>query len=230
MNIEQYRRVQAIAKEVHNELRDFISPYSTESSISKSAMDLLKEKGVTDTWYHNVPAFVILGSRSCLSISGRDYLPSREFVGEYNLITVDLSPMIGDVWGDCARSYYVEDGVCSLNPISKEFSDGHDVQRFLHKKMKEFLTPDTKFSELYEFGNNLIQESGFKNLDFLGNLGHSIEVEPSKRRFIDKDCSQEIGCVKFFTFEPHIKLIGGKWGFKHENIYYFDENGAPCEL
>ena len=68
MDIEQYRRVQAIAKEVHNELGDFISPYSTESSILKSAVDLLKEKGVIDTWYHNVPAFVLLGSRSCVVV------------------------------------------------------------------------------------------------------------------------------------------------------------------
>jgi hypothetical protein len=35
------------------------------------------------------------------------------------------------------------------------------------------------------------------------------------------------GC---FTFEPHISQHGGRWGFKHENIYYFDNSGAVMEL
>ena len=28
--------------------------------------------------------------------------------------------------------------------------------------------------------------------------------------------------VRLFTFEPHIALINGTYGFKKENIYYFD--------
>jgi hypothetical protein len=26
-----------------------------------------------------------------------------------------------------------------------------------------------------------------------------------------------------FTLEPHIRLISGSYGFKHENIYYFED-------
>ena len=29
-----------------------------------------------------------------------------------------------------------------------------------------------------------------------------------------------------FTFEPHIRKVGKKWGFKLENIYYFSAVGV----
>lgn len=31
--------------------------------------------------------------------------------------------------------------------------------------------------------------------------------------------------VDDFTFEPHISFPDSKYGYKKENIYYFDENG-----
>ncbi len=203
---------------------------STEESIVQKSIDILSEYGISETWYHNVPAFVLLGSRSCLSISGRDYSPSNEKVGKINLVTVDLSPSLEGIWGDCARSYFIENGQCTVNPQLVEFQEGQTAEAELHLKMKEFVTPKTKFSELFEFGNIKIKEFGFENLDFLGNLGHSIEIQTSARRFIDKKCRESLGSVQLFTFEPHIKKIGGMWGFKHENIYYFTKSGQVREL
>ena len=230
MELEDYRHVQAAAKAVHERLASFIRPQSTEQSIVASCIQLLSDQGITETWYHNVPAFVLLGSRSCLSISGRDYMPSNEPVGETNLVTVDLSPMLGTVWGDCARSYYVESGVCTTKPCLAEFLEGAQAETELHNTMKNFVSPQTRFSELYEFGNELVHSLGFENLDFLRNLGHSIEHQPSQRRFIDKSCNETLDAVQFFTFEPHIRKRGGGWGFKHENIYYFNSEGRAVEL
>lgn len=96
--------------------------------------------------------------------------------------------------------------------------------------MKEFVSPETKFSDLYKFGNDLISDFGWENLDFLENLGHSIETKPEERRFIDKNCHEQLGSVPLFTFEPHIRQRAGKWGFKHENIYYFNILGEIVEL
>ena len=31
--------------------------------------------------------------------------------------------------------------------------------------------------------------------------------------------------LKYFTFEPHISFPDSKYGYKKENIYYFNENG-----
>ncbi|WP_261841694.1 M24 family metallopeptidase [Aliamphritea ceti] len=230
MNLDEYKKVQSAAKEVHAQLGRFISSESSEQLISNKAIELMASMGITDTWYHGIPAFVLLGSRSCLSVSGRDYTPSNELVGMTNMVTVDLSPMLGDVWGDCARSYYIEEGICSEQPKKAEFSEGKAVEKELHQIMSEFVTPTVTFSELFEFGNQKIRELGYENLDFLGNLGHSIETDPDHRKFIDSACHDQLGAVNLFTFEPHIRKVNGKWGFKHENIYFFDQNGCITEL
>lgn len=230
MNIKEYRKVQNIAKKVHLNLKEFITPEATEYTISERAKELLLYNGISETWYYNVPAYVLLGSRSCLSISGRQYKPSNERVGERNLITVDISPKLGEVWGDCARSYIVENGVVTNKPTSREFVAGVLIEKKLHKKMLKYVTPETKFSELYLYGNELIKNYNYENLDFLSNLGHSIEISPSDRRFIDNTTHEELGSVKFFTFEPHIKRKGGTWGFKQEDIYYFNKQGQAVKL
>lgn len=223
MKLGDYRCVQAAAKAVHAQLKKHIHAESTERSIAEVAVQLLAEHGITATWYHNVPALVLLGSRSCASLSGRHYIPGDEAVGMTNLVTVDLSPKVGSVWGDCARSYVVEQGKVVDPPAAKEFAEGLAVEALLHKEMMSFVTPRTRFSELYDFANRRIIDYGYENLDFLSNLGHSIETDPSRRRFIDSSCQHTLGEVRFFTFEPHIKKACGRWGFKHEDIYYFDK-------
>ena len=79
--------------------------------------------GVFATWYYDCPALVLLGSRSCVSISGRHYVPSDERVGEFNLVTVDLSPLLDGVPGDFARSLCVENGEVTDTPASPSLSD-----------------------------------------------------------------------------------------------------------
>ncbi len=230
MEFENYQNVQSIAKDVLSELGATITSSSTENSIASSAFRLLKKRGISETWYHGVPALVLLGSRSCLSISGKEYLPSDELVGDTNLITVDLSPKIDDYWGDCARTFCFENGSYKPTPEKEEYSLGCAVQETLHKSMINFVTPKTTFSDLYNFGNDLILKMGYENLDFLSNLGHSIETQLKNRKYIDQYCSELLSNVKLFTFEPHIRVNNGEWGYKHENIYYFTSNGIVDEL
>ncbi len=230
MDFDKQQKVQNIAKIVLGELTEHITPDSTENSIASTAGLLLKEHGICNTWYHGVPALVLLGSRSCLSISGKDYSPSNEPVGDTNLVTVDLSPKLDSYWGDCARSFYIENGKCASIPESKEFAHGLKTERSLHQSMTDFTTPETTFSDLYKYGNELIEKMGYENLDFLSNLGHSIETRLEDRKFIDENCLETLGDAKLFTFEPHIRQNGGSWGFKHENIYYFNSDGKAIEL
>jgi Xaa-Pro aminopeptidase len=222
--------VQAAAKDVLQRLIEHITPDSTETSIATAAAAMLADCGYPDTWYYNCPAFVLLGSRSKVSLSGRVYEPSREPVGLQNLVTVDLSPRSGDVWGDCARSFYVEEGVARLAPSAPEFVSGYDAQRRLHQKMRMFVRPGTSFHDLYEFANEQIREEGFENLDFLGNVGHSICQHRDDRLYIEAGNRRRLSEAACFTFEPHIGQPGGRWGFKHENIYYFDDSGVVMEL
>jgi Xaa-Pro aminopeptidase len=230
MQICGNRSVQAAAKAVLAALSQTICPASTESTIAKAAVTMLCERGLRDTWYYECPALVLLGSRSCVSISGREYRPSNEQVGEYNLVTVDLSPCRGDAWGDCARSFYVESGVAREKPTTTEFVEGHELEARLHAAMQQFVTPDTTFHALHEFANDMIRSAGYENLDFLGNVGHSICTRKEDRVYIQAGNSYRLADVTCFTFEPHIRKLRGRWGFKHENIYFFQDSALLLEL
>lgn len=226
----EHQAVQAMAKAVLAELGPTIEPTDSESTIAERATAMLASRGITDTWYYNCPAFVLLGSRSCISVSGREYVPSKEAVGLSNLVTVDLSPMRGGIWGDCARSFFIENGSWTLSPQSDEFVLGARIQAELHEGMQRFVTPRTSFQELFHFANAEIERLGFENLDFLGNVGHSIESTREARRYIEQGNEQLLEDAGLFTFEPHIRRRGSCWGFKHENIYYFTGNGRAVEL
>ena len=222
-NIEEYKKIQSIAKKVLNDIFLYINSNSTEETIINKTIELLKAENITGTWYYNIPALVLLGNRSCLSVSGKDYQPSNEKVGNFNLITIDLSPIHNNIWGDCARTYFIENGKCVWEPTAPIFKAGKQMLASLHRKISEYISPNTSFSELFNFGNNQIKQDNFENLDFMKNLGHTIETNLTKRFFIDSNCHEKIG-RKLFTFEPHIRKKNTTWGFKHEEIYYFDEN------
>ncbi len=93
----------------------------------------------------------------------------------------------------------------------------------------KFVTPKTTFEELYYYINSIIEQKGYINLDFMGNLGHSIVRQKSDRVYIEKGNQISLGDVAYFTFEPHISVLNSKYGYKRENIYYFD-NGVIKEL
>lgn len=223
-------RVQAIAKQVLAELPDAIGPESTEASIAADAVDRMAALGVCETWYHDCPALVLLGSRSCLSVSGRDYTPAVEPVGELNLVTVDLSPMLNAAWGDCARSFVVEGGRVMNEPTTPEFQHGLRLLDELHTVVRRFATPGTRMNELCAFANEQIAAAGYENLDFLGNVGHSLAQTLGEREFIDESNRTRLGDVACFTFEPHIRRQGGRWGFKHEEVYRFNASGEAIAL
>ena len=41
---------------------------------------------------------------------------------------------------------------------------------------------------------------------------------------MDRNNERSLGSVSFFTFEPHIAKPGSNLAFKHEEIYYFDND------
>lgn len=227
---DQHRIVQNAAKTVLAQLGPTIRPNDTEATLVERAAGLLADMGFPDTWYYTCPALVLLGSRSCVSLSGRDYVPGNEQVGEFNLVTVDLSPSRGDIWGDCARSFCIEDGRFTKSPSAQEFIDGLAAEVALHTFLRSFARPGMTFDALFRGANAQIIGMGFANLDFQGNVGHSIERQRSDRKFIERENFQQLGDVAFFTFEPHIRKQGGGWGFKYENIYFFADNEAVEEL
>ena len=229
-NINEYKTIQRTAKEVLEEIKHFIVKGVREKDIATECVSLLRKKGVAQCWYHGVPALVLCGSNSKKSVSGRDYIASEDTVSNTDLVTIDLSPSKENIWGDCARSFAVENGVVVDQPKDTNFVSGFRTETKLHEALLNFARPDTTFCQLHKFANDLIIKMGFENLDFKKNLGHSIETDINRRKYIEIGNTAPLSSVDYFTFEPHIAALKSRWGFKYENIYYFDDNGIICEL
>ncbi|MBQ8418863.1 MAG: M24 family metallopeptidase [Clostridia bacterium] len=103
------------------------------------------------------------------------------------------------------------------------------MEAYLHEAMLGFVNEDTTFEELFYYINDQIKARGYVNLDFLGNLGHSIVKDKRQRIYIEKGNTEKLSAVEAFTFEPHISLPNSLYGFKKENIYSFN-NGNLNEL
>jgi Xaa-Pro aminopeptidase len=228
--IAAHRKVQHAAKAALGELAEAICADDTEQSIAERAERALARRGLCQTWYYACPALVLLGPRTCESPSGRDYRPAAERVGESNLVTVDLSPSSDRYWGDCARTFFVEHGRVTRTPNSAEFTQGMAFLKQLHEAMRAFVQPHTTFHQLALWSAGRLAAAGFINLDFRGNVGHSIATHRTQRLYIEAGNHRGLGDVSFFTFEPHVRAVCGSWGFKHEDVFFFDARGALEEL
>ncbi len=228
IEISQHLHVQNIALRVLRDIVPFIKAGQTECSVVDVCTQLLEQYGAKDCWYHNIPALVLVGERTALSVSGTDYHSSDVTIRTNDLVTIDLSPMVNDCWGDCARSYLVESGSVTPPDKSSALDYGIIAERELHALMIEIATPETTMHELHSVIDQSIENMGYKNLDFRGNIGHSIEIHLDDRRYIEANNQARLGDCDFFTFEPHICRTNDMWGFKMENIYYFeDAKAAP---
>lgn len=72
-----------------------------------------------------------------------------------------------------------------MNGIDKisnsEWKSGLLTEKRLHTELLSFAHPETTFEELYFHFNDFIKACGYVNLDFLGNLGHSIAAHKDDR-------------------------------------------------
>ena len=103
------------------------------------------------------------------------------------------------------------------------------MEQYLHQSLIEKATADMTFEELYYYMNDLIFKHGFLNLDFAGNLGHSIVQNKDDRIYIEKGNKAKLSEVEMFTFEPHLSTPDSKYGYKKEDIYYY-KKGKPAKL
>ncbi len=227
--LKKYKVVQDIARDTALYLEDFIEEGRTEVEIVEAAKKFMLSKGVESFWYHNVPALVLVGDRTLESISGKEYEPSTKKVGKDDLVTVDLSPEIQKYWGDYARSFVVVNGRVTKKteeiPQDNGFYLGINAVIRLHEKLGIIATPNLTFGDLYVRMNEIIDGFGFINLDFKKNLGHTIEKDKDKRKYIEGGEKTTIREAGLFTFEPHISTIDKKFGYKREDIYHYTKTG-----
>lgn len=223
----EYCDVQKIAKETIEFIKTEIKPGMMLSQVRSLCEKKMIELGADSFWYWDVGAFVFAGDETTVSVSGKEYITSNRVIEPDDIITIDLSPQIGDTWGDYARTIIIENG-CVVRSVDKvkrvEWQDGLLMEKKLHEKMKEIVSPYMTFEDLYFRMNEYIKEEGYINLDFMGNLGHSIVRRKDDRIYIEKGNKTKLADVSYFTFEPHISVIGSKYGYKREDIYYFDND------
>lgn len=217
--------VQQIAKKAMEATRAALRPGQTLAEVRKDCESRLLELGADSFWYWGIGAFVFAGAGTIRSVSGRDYETPDYVLGEQELLTLDLSPQRRGVWGDFARTLVVEDGVPlkdAVDTSNKEWRSGILTERQLHARLCEVAVPSMTFEELAQVMNEHIADLGYENLDFLGNLGHSIAGTSSDRVYIEQGNQARLDSVELFTFEPHIRRPAGRFGYKHEDIYRFD--------
>lgn len=227
---------QRLAAEAMRRVAARLRPGLSEAGIARMAADEMLSLGAEGWWYYGVPALVLAGpQRSLISVSGRQYLPREDILlKENDLVSLDFSPVLHGAWGDYARTIFMQNGRAVLEPqapASPEFAKGYAMELRLHQYLTEWAAPHTRYEEVWERINTLLQKEGWQNLDLHGNLGHSIEDDAAKRIYLERgSCAELGGYGRPFTFEPHICQKGSCWGFKREQIYVFGPDGRLMPL
>ncbi len=232
MNIDLYSSMQNLNRAAVKYVTDTMKTGMSLPYIKKLCEDYLLENGADSFWYWDVGAFIFAGDETALSVSGKDYQAADRIIQKDDIITIDLSPQRNNIWGDYARTLVFEDGVLcdEIEKIKRdEWRNGLQMEEYLHQALIDAGTPDMTFEELYYYMNELIVKEGFINLDFLGNLGHSIVKDKKDRIYTEKGNRKRLSDVRMFTFEPHISIPNSQYGYKKEDIYYF-ENGRLIRL
>lgn len=221
-----YKSIQSAAKQTIEYIRRVIKPGMNLAEVRGLCEAKLLELGADSFWYWDIGAFVFAGDETAVSVSGKKYATSDRLIGSSDIITIDLSPQSGNIWGDYARTVIIEDGIV-INEIESirntEWKNGLLMEERLHRELLDYASRDTTLEELYYHMNEYIAQNGFINLDFMGNLGHSIVKSKNDRIYIEKGNSVKLGDAEYFTFEPHISIPNSRYGYKKENIYYFDK-------
>lgn len=228
----KYKEVQEIAKKTIDYIKSEIKVGMSLIEVREKCEKMMLDLGADSFWYWDVGAFVFANDETTISISGKSYNTADKEINSNDIITIDLSPQNLNIWGDYARTIIIENGIV-VNNIkdikNDEWREGLTMEEMLHQELFDYATPNTSFEQLYFHMNDFIVSHGFINLDFLGNLGHSIVKNKADRIYIEKGNQCKLKEVNFFTFEPHIGIKNSVYGYKKENIYYF-ENDKLLEL
>ncbi|MBQ3107835.1 MAG: M24 family metallopeptidase [Firmicutes bacterium] len=230
--------MQTLARRTMAYAASIVKPGMPLKELCARCDEFMLANGADSFWSWGIGTFAFSGEQTAKSVSGRGYEIPDAVIRENDIITLDLSPQKDHIWGDFARTLIIEDGIVTDDGTAEtgheaiqndEWYDGLQTEDLLHESMLQFVTPDTTFEELAAYINSLILQLGYLNLDFKGNLGHSIEKDSAARIYVEPGNSRKLSEVTAFTFEPHIALPGSPYGFKKENIYSF-ASGELVEL
>lgn len=218
-------KAQQIARDCLEYLKEYLRPGLSQKDIHEKCARRMISHGAQRFWTHDDPALILFGDLTRYSAHESPVdLISGKTVGENDLITVDVAPVIGQGWGDMARSYVMEKGkiIHWQDCENQEIKDAMKMELLLHDQFRKNVDKNTTYGQLYEMSTALLLEHGYRNLDYHDNFGHSIENRPEDRVTICKGNDVPIAAYgKPLTYEPHIGKNGGSLGIKYENMYVF---------
>jgi Xaa-Pro aminopeptidase len=225
-DLAAYRRAQALARQVLDDIRAVIKPGLTDADLTQACRGLMDRGGATGYWWYGSPAVVLSGDGLRLSMEGDVYQPREEKIAADDMITIDVAPELDGYWGDCARSYFLSGGeLREAESAGPEQAEGMAMEAALHALLLAEARPDMTFSEMHGRIDAALGAAGFENLDFLGNFGHSVGADVRARAFMDTQCGARLDSVPLLTFEPHIAKPASRFAFKYEEVYLFDDRG-----
>ena len=231
---DKIKQAQNIARAAYQRMMDEIKPGMTEREVRKRFEINLIDLGSFSFWRYGIGATVHVGiDRTRDSRTTRAYRETEIVVQDNDIIVFDIAPSVEFYWGDFSRTIFLEDGKVVKNYDclkTPEYRYGLATELALHDYLVQVAKPTMTFEQLYMIMNAKIEELGYINLDFGHNVGHSVELDSTKRRVLKMGEKQRLNQCDCFTFEPHIGTPDGRIGFKRENIYYFDENGQLQEM
>lgn len=109
--ILDYKEVQQIARETIEYAKTFIKPGMNLLEVRKLCEQKMLELGADSFWYWDIGAFVFAGDETTVSVSGKQYVTTDRTINGNDIVTIDLSPQNGNIWGDFARTIILENGV-----------------------------------------------------------------------------------------------------------------------
>lgn len=225
ISYEKIRSAQQIANYCLKSLPQYLKPGMTRKELHDLCEEMMISRGSTGFWTHGDGALVLYGPHTTFSAHlSPDSLFDGINIGENDLVTVDVSPMWYEGWGDMARSYVIENGkVINWEQSSnQEITAGMSLEMHLHECFLNYVDTKTTFADIHKMTMTILQERGYRNCDYHGNFGHSIEIHPDNRvTIIPEENRVVFDYGKPITYEPHICAINGTLGFKHENMFEF---------
>jgi Xaa-Pro aminopeptidase len=199
-------RAQRLAIAVAEQIAREAAPGQTEIEIRDQADKLLEASGSVEVW---TPTNVGVGAGT-LTCFPTD-VPSDRVLWNIDLGFVDVHPTTFDGWwGDCTRSFVRGD-----NP---GYHAALDEIRRIHEAVLAAARPGMRACELFAVFDHALQPTGFKLLDRLNNIGHSL----------GQHTSYDLGYLDPWNTTPlwgswAVEPFVGNhlWGVKLEDVIWF---------
>lgn len=193
LNYEEYvtkfNEMQTKTVEVTRQLAMTLAVGQSEKEIADKYNSMLAAEGLTEHWY---PILVYVGESTSLPISRRYHLPSDEvFIKENDIVMLDCTPLDGTVWSNWAETFVVGSDHFFESLVSETRQIVNQVHEFTASKA-------STIQELYDFAMNLIDDGGFKSLDPMGDVGHSI-FQVAEGQTVEKTPQED----RTFLFPEH---------------------------